>query len=220
MRLQIGGEDLLAAGMPEGPEIGRLLRGGAGARNSMVELGGERKAELAAALAAERTPWWAAWRPPTVGRLPSAAGCGAGPCSRPQRPAIVDRQRARRMRAVPLQRERVLAGLGLGGVPGCHSVHGTASSGGAGRGRATGERPAASRLTGWRARAGRRPEVLVADCLPVASAARAPSSWCTRAGGASPAGSSGRACGRCATGGAGSSGRGRPGRGGLLLRDR
>jgi len=54
VRLQIGGEDLLAAGVPEGPEIGRRLQA-ALARKLDGELdGGGREAELRAALEAER----------------------------------------------------------------------------------------------------------------------------------------------------------------------
>ncbi len=49
MRLQITGEDLLAAGMPEGPEIGRRLEKVLKLRLD-GELSGGREAELQAAL--------------------------------------------------------------------------------------------------------------------------------------------------------------------------
>lgn len=49
VRLQIGGEDLLAAGVPEGPEIGRRLER-ALRRKLDGELSGDREAELSAAM--------------------------------------------------------------------------------------------------------------------------------------------------------------------------
>ena len=52
VRLQIGGEDLLAAGVPEGPEIGRRLERVLDRRLD-GEIGGGREAELAAALEGE-----------------------------------------------------------------------------------------------------------------------------------------------------------------------
>ena len=53
MRLEIGGEDLLAAGVAQGPEIGRRLARTL-ARKLDGELAGGRDAELADALSDER----------------------------------------------------------------------------------------------------------------------------------------------------------------------
>ncbi len=51
VRLQINGDDLIAAGIPEGPEVGRRLRAALGMRLD-GELGDGRDAELQAALEA------------------------------------------------------------------------------------------------------------------------------------------------------------------------
>ena len=51
MRLQINGDDLIAAGIPEGPEVGRRLRAALGMRLD-GELADGRDAELQAALEA------------------------------------------------------------------------------------------------------------------------------------------------------------------------
>jgi tRNA nucleotidyltransferase (CCA-adding enzyme) len=56
VRLQISGQDLLAAGIPEGPEVGRRLQAALDAKLDGRLDGAGREAELSAALAASLKP--------------------------------------------------------------------------------------------------------------------------------------------------------------------
>jgi tRNA nucleotidyltransferase (CCA-adding enzyme) len=55
VRLEIGGDDLLAAGVPEGPALGEALEGTL-ARRLDGELGPDREGQLRAALEAAGRP--------------------------------------------------------------------------------------------------------------------------------------------------------------------